>query len=231
MKKISGKILLFITPLILMSSCSNMEPAVSEGIITYDISYPRPIEDKWMETLMPKEMEMQFKNNKINTELTFGLGMIKIGYITNTEEKNLHEMLKFMKKRNVSHRSIKEVDDLLKRIPYHKIELLPDTKSIAGYLCYKATVKIENPANPYNIYDLWYTKDIEIKEPNWCTPFKSIPGVLMEYRIERFNVIMHFTAVEVEKSEINDTEFLVPKKYKEISVDAMEKSLLRLKEI
>ena len=231
MKKISGKILLFITPLIFMFSCSNIEPAVSEGIITYDISYPRPIEDRWMETLMPKEMEMQFKNNKINTELTFGLGMIKIGYITNTEEKNLHEMLKFMKKRNVSHRSIKEVDDLLKRIPYHKIELLPDTKSIAGYLCYKATVKIDNPANPYNIYDLWYTKDIEIKEPNWCTPFKSIPGVLMEYRIERFNVIMHFTAVEVEKSEIKDTEFLVPKKYKEISVDAMEKSLLRLKEI
>ena len=70
-----------------------MEPAVSEGVITYDISYPRPIEDQWMEKLMPTEMEMQFKNNNINTELTFGLGMIKIGYITNTEDKQLHQML------------------------------------------------------------------------------------------------------------------------------------------
>ncbi len=230
MKKNFKSILILIAPLLLTGSCREMEPAVSEGIITYDISYPRPIEDKWMEKLMPTEMEMQFKNNKINTELTFGLGMIKIGYITNTEDKHLHEMLKFMRKRNVSHRSIKEVDDLLKQIPNHKIELLPDTKTIAGFLCNKAVVKVDSPDDPY-IYDLWYTEKIKINEPNWCTPFKSIPGVLMEYRVERFNVIMHFTAIDVEKSEIKDTEFMVPKKYKEISVDAMEKNLQELKDI
>ena len=138
MKNIFKSILTFILPIVLLGSCSDVEPAVSEGVITYDISYPRPIEDKWMEKLMPTEMEMQFKNNNINTELTFGLGMIKIGYITNTEDKHLHEMLKFMRKRNVSHRSLKEVDDLLKQIPNHKIELLPDTKTIAGFLCNKA---------------------------------------------------------------------------------------------
>lgn len=230
MKNIFKSILTFTLPIVLLGSCGDVEPAVSEGIITYNISYPRPIEDRWMEQLMPTEMEMQFKNNNINTELTFGLGMIKIGYITNTEDKHLHEMLKFMRKRNVSHRSLKEVDDLLKQIPNHKIELLPDTKTIAGFLCNKAIVKVDSPSDPY-IYDLWYTEKIKIKEPNWCTPFKSIPGVLMEYRVERFNVIMHFTAIDVEKSEIKDTEFMVPKKYKEISVDAMEENLQKLKEI
>ncbi|MBI35085.1 MAG: hypothetical protein CMP67_06950 [Flavobacteriales bacterium] len=229
-KYILKPILIFSLPLLFAGTCSDIEPAVSEGIITYDISYPRPIEDKWMEKLMPTEMEMQFKNNNINTELTFGLGLIKIGYITNTEDKHLHEMLKFMRKRNVSHRSIKEVDDLLRQIPNHKIDLLTDTKTIAGFLCHKALVKVDSPNDPY-IYDLWYTKEIKIKEPNWCTPFKSVPGVLMEYRVERFNVIMHFTAVEVEKSKIKDTEFLVPKKYKEISIDAMEKNLEELKDI
>ena len=207
-----------------------MEPAVSEGIITYDISYPRPIEDKWMEKLMPKEMEMQFKNNNINTELTFGLGMIKIGYITNTEDKKLHQMLKFMRKRNVSHRTAGEVEDLLSQVPNHKIELLTDTKTIAGFLCHKALVKVESKNDP-NIYDLWYTKEIKIKEPNWFTQFKSIPGVLMEYRLEKFNVIMHFTAIDVENSKINDTKFKVPEKYKEISVDAMEKTFEELKDI
>lgn len=231
MKYIFKTILIFTFPLLFIGSCRDSEPAVSEGVITYDISYPKPIEDKWMEKLMPTEMEMQFKNNNINAELTFGLGMIKIGYITNTEDKRLHEMLKFMRERNVSHRSSKEVDDLLKQIPNHKFELLPDTKTIAGFLCNKAIVKVESPNDPYNIYDLWYTKEIKIKEPNWCTPFKSIPGVLMEYRLERFNVIMHFTAIDVEKLEVKDTEFLVPKKYKEISVDAMEKNLQDLKDI
>lgn len=217
-------------PLLLAGTCEESGSAVTEGVITYDISYPRPIEDKWMEKLMPSEMEMQFKNNNINTELTFGLGMIKIGYITNTQDKHLHEMLKFMRKKNVSHRGTKQVNELIAQIPNHKFELLPDTKSIAGYLCHKAQVKVDSPNNQY-FYDLWYTNQINIKDPNWCTPFKEIPGVLMEYRVERFNVVMHFTAVEVEKTEILDTEFMVPKKYKEISIEAMEKNLMDLKDI
>ncbi|MDG1517509.1 MAG: hypothetical protein P8Q42_05735 [Flavobacteriales bacterium] len=217
-------------PLLLAGTCEENSGEVTEGVITYDISYPRPLEDKWMEKLMPSEMEMQFKNNNINTELTFGLGMIKIGYITNTQDKHLHEMLKFMRKKNVSHRGTEQVDELIAQIPNHKFELLPDTKSIAGYLCHKAQVKVDSPNNQY-FYDLWYTDQINIKDPNWCTPFKDIPGVLMEYRVERFNVVMHFTAIEVEKTEILDTEFMVPKKYKEISIQAMEKNLMDLKDI
>ena len=91
MRKIFRVITILTLPLLFASKCEDDAGTVSEGIITYDISYPRPIEDKWMEKLMPSEMEMQFKNNNINTELTFGLGMIKIGYITNTEDKHLHE--------------------------------------------------------------------------------------------------------------------------------------------
>ena len=210
--------------------CDSTGGAVDQGIITYDISYPRPIEDKWMEKLMPSEMEMQFKNNQINTELTFGLGMIKIGFISNTEDKQLHELLKFMRNRNVSHRGTNQIEELLEKIPPRTIELLPDTKSIVGFLCHKALVHVESPSEAYS-YDLWYTEEIKLKEPNWCTPFKKIPGVLMEYRVERFNVVMHFTAVEVQQTEIPDTEFLVPSKYKEISIEAMEKNLEGLKNI
>lgn len=215
--------------LFLTNSCQEDYESISEGVITYNISYPRPIKG-WMERIMPSEMEMQFKNNNINTELKFGLGMIKIGYITNTQDKHLHEMLKFMKKRKVSHRGIKQVDDLIDQIPAHEITMLTDTKSIAGFLCYKAEVSVESPEDPYT-YDLWYTKDIEIKDPNWCTPFKSIPGVLMEYRVERFNVIMHFTAVEINHKKIEDSEFFVPKRYKEISTEAMEKNIRDLRDI
>lgn len=216
--------------MLLASTCEQTGGSVDQGIITYDISYPRPIEDKWMEKLMPSEMEMQFKNDQINTELTFGLGMIKIGFISNTKDKQLHELLKFMRNRNVSHRGTEQVEDLLGKIPNHTIELKPDTKSIVGYLCNRAQIKVESPTDPYT-YDLWYTNEIKVKDPNWCTPFRDIPGVLMEYRVERFNVVMHFTAVEVQQTEIQDTEFLVPAKYKEISIEAMEKNLEELKDI
>lgn len=225
------KLFIFIViPILFAGKCEEGTNELTQGVITYNISYPRPIEDKWMEKLMPSEMEMRFKDNKINTELTFGLGMIKIGYITNTKDRHLHELLKFMRNRNVSHRGQKQVNDLLKQIPEHTIKLLPDTKSIAGVLCHKAKVKVNSPQEPY-AYDLWYTNEIKIKDPNWCTPFHEIPGVLMEYRVERFNVVMHFTAVSVDYEELNENEFLVPKKYKEISIEAMEKNLNDLKDI
>ena len=230
MKRLLAYIAILFTSIILTTGCDSFNGAVNQGVITYDISYPRPIEDKWMEKLMPSEMEMQFKNNRINTELTFGLGMIKIGFISNTEEKKLHELLKFMRNRNVSHREKNQIEELLKKIPPHTIELLPDTKSIIGFLCHKALVHVKSPNEAYS-YDLWYTKEIQLKDPNWCTPFKKIPGVLMEYRVERFDVVMHFTAVELNQAEIPDTEFLIPSKYKEISIEAMEKNLEGLKNI
>ena len=84
MKQFFSYIIIILVPLLFANECERSEHLIEQGVITYDISYPRPIEDKWMEKLMPSEMEMQFKNNQINTELTFGLGMIKIGYISNT---------------------------------------------------------------------------------------------------------------------------------------------------
>lgn len=230
MKKLINSIIIILLPILFAGQCESSSDTLNQGVITYDISYPRPIEDKWMEKLMPSEMEMKFKDDQLNTELTFGLGMIKIGYISNTKDKQLHELLKFMRNRNVSHRGPVQVEDLLSRIPNHVITLETDTKSILGLLCHKARVEVESPTEPYS-YDLWYTEEIKIKDPNWCTPFQKIPGVLMEYRVERFNVVMHFTAVEIRNVEIPDTEFLVPTNYKEISIDAMEKNLEELKNI
>ena len=162
MKRIFNYFLALIPLIIITSGCDSFNGAIKQGIITYDISYPRPIEDKWMETLMPSEMEMQFKNNKINTELTFGLGLIKMGFITNTEDKKLHELLNAFKSSNVSHRGINQIEELLDKIPPHTIELLPDTKSIIGFLCHKALVHVKSPSENYS-YDLWYTKEIELK--------------------------------------------------------------------
>ena len=49
--------------------------------------------------------------------------------------------------------------------------------------------------------------------------------------LELENQFMHFTAIDIETLEIKDTEFMVPKKYKEISIEAMEKNLQDLKDI
>ena len=41
-------------------SCNLGEKSVEEGEILYKITYPAGFEDKWMERLMPKEMNFYF---------------------------------------------------------------------------------------------------------------------------------------------------------------------------
>lgn len=204
-------------------------PKIHQGKILYDITYPKPFEDKWLERLMPDEMEMYFSQNGMKTELTFGLGMIQIGFLTNQEDKELHELLKFMKKKNFATRDQVGIQSLMSDLPKHNFKLLPDTQTIAGVLCKKAHVKVE-AETPYE-FDLWYTNEIEVSNPNWGSPFEEIKGVLMEYEVERFNVLMHFKADEVVLDTIPAEEFTIPKNYEKISTDEMQQTLEELKEI
>ena len=81
--------LLLIATSAILSSCGSGSTAPTEGVVTYEISYPVPFEDKWMERLMPKEMEMQFKDDLLKTELSFAVGMIKIAYLSDQKNKKL----------------------------------------------------------------------------------------------------------------------------------------------
>ena len=202
----------------------------SEGVITYGISYPVPFEDKWMERLMPKEMEMQFKDGLLKTELSFAVGMIKIAFLSDQKNKKLYELMKFMKKKNYATRNNDEVNLMMNDIPPHKITPGNATKMIAGYTCKNAMVEVKNDTIDYE-FELWYTEELGSKDLNWCSPFSPIQGVLMEYQIERFDVTMKFTAKSVEVEDFPEDEFLIPENYKKISYQEMRENLEQLKDI
>lgn len=216
--------------LVSLSSCGNGAKERSEGLVTYDITYPVPFEDKWMERLMPSEMEMQFKDGLLKTELSFAVGMIKIAFLSDQKNKKLYELMKFMKKKNYAIRNQEEVNLMMSSIPPHKITPGNATKMIAGYACKNALVEVRNDTTNYE-FELWYTEELGSKDLNWCSPFSPIQGVLMEYEIERFDVTMKFTAKSVELMEYPEDEFLIPEKYTKISYQEMMENLEQLKDI
>ena len=56
------------------------------------------------------------------------------------------------------------------------VKLLPETKTILGHLCKKATIEME-----YKNYTIWYAADIQTQDPTkGVLQFKSIPGFIME---------------------------------------------------
>jgi hypothetical protein len=181
-----------------------------------------------MERLMPKEMNFYFNTDYVKTEMIFGLGMIQINYLADNQNKTLNELLKFMKKKSVANRDSTSINEFLNTLPKHNIRFLPDTLTIAGFLCKKAIVQVEDSI-PYT-FDCWYTNQIKINRPNWCTPFKEIDGVLMQYQVKRFNILMEFKAQNVELLKQEKEVFTVPENYINITPEEMQRSLAELQE-
>ena len=228
-RKFSLIFIVVVSALVLIG-CDTASDRPDEGVITYEISYPIPFEDKWFERLMPKEMELKFKGDLLKTELSFGLGMIKIAYLSDFKKRQLYEMMKFMKQKNYALRDQEGVNEMMNNIPDHKITPGNATKMIAGYECKNAIVEVKNDTTDYQ-FELWYTEELGVPEVNWCSPFSPIRGMLMEYQIERFNVTMKFTAKKVELIKTEPTDFTISPKYKEISSQEMLENIAELREI
>jgi GLPGLI family protein len=183
--------------------------AKTEGVIVYDMSYPKPHPDRSTQAMMPSEMEFQFKDDKYINDLSIMGGVISIKYVVDNQKKELVEYAKILSNKFAAKINQSTLPTLLKDVPVHTVKLVEgETKEIAGYKCKKAVVTVA-AKDPYT-FDVYYTTDIALTDPNWCTPFKDIPGTLMEYQIEKFNVVMKFTAKEVKNLAQDVKEFSIP---------------------
>lgn len=196
---------------------------VAEGMIEYDITYPGAQQDDLMAGLMPSEMKLHFKDNKTYGELSAGMGMFCTALVSNPDKKLLTQTVKVMNKKFMHTADNKAVDQLIDEQPKMKIDFVNETKKIAGYTCKKAIITMADTKEKFEVF---YTRDIKIKNPNWFLPFREIDGVLMEYKLKRYNVEMKFTAKTVSNVSIDDKIFEPPTDYKSISQKEMDEMFL-----
>jgi GLPGLI family protein len=194
---------------------------ISEGVIEFDVTYPKADKNDLMASLMPETMKYKFKNNNINSEMKAGMGMFTNIFIINYEKKSLAQLVKIMNKKMALEINEAEVTQMKAEEDKFKIEFVDEKKEIAGYKCKKAIISsVNNPADNFVAY---YTNDINIQSPNWSTPYDKIEGVLLEYQITRYNVCMRFTAKSVSKLPVEDADFVVPEGYEAVSKEEINK--------
>ncbi len=184
------KLLLFyltLFMLITLVSCREIydKKYISEGSIEYKVSYLNS-EENDLVSLMPEKMLCHFKNNKVALDLSGGMGLFRTTFIFDSDKKTFLQLVKIMQSKYAASINQDSISYLVNELPKLKINLKPELKEIAGYSCKKAEVVFENPIFPS--FDIYYTDDINIKNPNWCSPFNEIEGVLMEYRMKKYNM-------------------------------------------
>ncbi len=211
------------TLILFVSSCETILSGkkISEGKIVYNIEYLDDESDNPLISLLPKTMEIKFKNNNTVTNIEGFFGTFKLRFISDVETKTNYSILRIMDKKYIQTVAFGE-EPAGYEMPDFTIEETNEKVEIAGYKCHVAIINSEGK-EPIKLY---YTYDIKIKNPNANNPFSEIDGVLMGFQVKLTGLNMKFEAKKVVEEIVDDSEFAVPDDYKEVTKEELEEILL-----
>jgi GLPGLI family protein len=228
MKKKNTFYFLSVLLLFTVSACHYIKETfidISEGIIEYNLEYLNPDASFLIGNVYPDKLLYKFKDNNTTTELTAGGGLFATTVLTNYKDKTVHHMVKMINKKYVLNMDSALARTTFEDVPNIYYTFFDETKDVAGYVCKKAQISFKDNSKPS--FFVFYTKEIHIENVNWCTPYDSIDGVLLEYQIKINGIEMKLTANQVKKESFKDEEFTVPKDYVAISKEEMDKIMAK----
>lgn len=197
--------------------------SIKEGVVEYDITYPKVDPNSMMVSGLPSKAFLRFKNDNMVNDMSGMMGLISITYISNQTTQKVAQTLTLINKKyvaDISSEELKKMNDSF----LTGIESGKTTKEIAGFKCKEAIVKLQS-GDTLHVY---YTTDIGIKHPNWSNPYSKIDGVLMDFQMERYGLAMRLRAKSVLEQKIEDNAFSIPDDHKKVPFSELEKILQEL---
>jgi hypothetical protein len=210
--------------LLCFSSCNSDHSfgGKEEGVITFDtkgVDETHPLYG-----FAPASAVLKFKGDKFAIEMST-MGMFNTSIIGDTKKKTMAQTVKFL---DIKQACIEKENDLIEEnanFPL-KIEETGETKEIVGLKCYK--VKVTKLNDPDVTFDAWYTKELGMENCNNLTPYAAVKGILMDYRIERMGMELHFAAKDYKNTKVPDNTFEIPASMKIVSKEEMQKFINNL---
>lgn len=213
------KLVLFFAMTILTSVMSFAQ--LAEGMISYDIemSSDDPEAASMIAMFSGSNMNLYFANDVARTELNFGALMSMTTVVNNETEEVLILMGGMMGNKAVLTNSTEmEVDE--EDAPETTVTLSKEKKEILGYKCKKAIITDQDG----NEMEYWYTDKIATVSTDKNSAISKLPGMPLEYSVDRDGMIMTFTASAVKESLDAETikeklSLTIPDDYEEMTYE------------
>jgi hypothetical protein len=202
----------------LQLSCRDENSAdKEEGIIEFSTQATDPSHPLY--ALAPANATLKFNKDKFAIEMST-MGLFNTAIIGNMKTKTIAQTIKFM---NLKQACIESEKDLVvENSDYElKIEETDETKEIVGLKCHK--LKVTKVKEPNVQFDAWYTKELGLENCNSLTPYAKVKGLLLDYRVKKMGMEMHFTAKSYQHVKVPDNTFIVPASMKIVSKEEMAK--------
>ena len=192
---------------------------LDQGEIHYNINYLGNFGVMPKEA-MPQNLIVSFKKDKILFEM-IGFGKSGILNLSNPEKNIFDTYFSFFTKKYYYAAEPGEVFPGFQEMDGMILKKTSKTAVICGFKCKNAEVTF--PSAREKAYDIWYTREIDIKNPNASTPFNQIDGVLMSFFFFLGPAELHFEAETVYKKEITDETFERRENYIRVSREDINK--------
>lgn len=214
--------LIFTATLFIFYGCGNDVSKGREGIIHYELTYLDDENANPIITFLPNTMTYSFKKNKTIQKVEGWGGVFKMVGISDNKKDSVIALMKILGDKLMYR--CKLGDDSFGYDPLEgmTIEYVDETKVIAGYNCKKALAKYKD-----STFELFYTEELKIENANWNTPYKDVKGVLLEYQINMFKINTKIVAKEVEKIDIEESEFDLPTGYTQVDKKTIEETVFK----
>jgi hypothetical protein len=210
--------------MVFLGACDNTfrKNKDEEGIIEFDTRGVDPNHPLY--GFAPNSATFKFKKKKFAIEMSV-MGLFKMTILGDNSTKTILQSVQFM---NVKQACIENEKDLMQdNMDYRiKIEETNETKDILGMKCYKINVTMLDA--PFSKFEAWYTKDLGMEDCNMLTPYAPVKGLLLDYRLKKMGMELHFSAKSYSHVEIPDQTFEIPASMKIITKEEMAKFINEL---
>jgi GLPGLI family protein len=196
---------------------------MAEGKIRFDITYAQSKVGGYSTSVLPKEMIMEFNEDMVKSTIEGGLGFFNLVNVSDLNSLQHTTWLKFIDKKYIYEGEKKDTPCCFGMLSNMRLEYTDKTKEIAGLLCHHARANF--PDNGIESFDIWYTRELGIENPNSNSPFHEIPGVLLEFNTLMGNANMHMIATSHSVQKIPEKHFQSPKNYRPVSKAEIERIL------
>ncbi len=196
-----------------------------EGIISYRVEYNQSENENPLIAILPQKTELCFKDNNISLTSKGYLGVFSTKIVSVFNKYN-YILISVLGKKLKYRIPLETIPFIYNQPQAKRIVFSDSSKNIAGYQCKMATVYFEDTIPPFVAF---YTKKINLSDPNRNTPYNPLNAVLLEFEMDINNIRTKFIADKVELIKIDSSEFRIPESYEDTDLEALQKYVIDFK--
>jgi len=214
----------FLSLIAVFIGCKNIKPVkpFGEGTIVYSMTFESNQNSNVNPKLLPNRLTIKFRNNNTTSKIEGMSGSVNLKYIYNVNEQKCTILVNLWNKKLLYQDTLSNIDvpNAFSGMKKIRIEKTSETVRFKGFRCLKAIAYCNHSTNEN--FEILYTKDITIANPNANTPFSSIDGVMLKFSVKLPKYTVKVCAETIEQEKIPNEEFSTPSGYEQVSKRTIE---------